>query len=46
MFQGWERTGFSSEDMEPFPHLKKWIDRIASRPAVKDGIGEKYNLKK
>lgn len=41
--KGWERTGFTKEEMEPFPHLLKWIDRIAERPAVKRGIGEKYN---
>lgn len=43
--KGWERTGFTKEEMEPFPHLLKWIDRIAERPAVKDGIGDKYNMK-
>jgi hypothetical protein len=26
--------------------VKKWIDRIAERPAVQRGIGEGYNLKK
>jgi glutathione S-transferase len=44
--QGWERTGFTKEDMQPFPHLLKWIDRIHEREPVKIGIGEKYNLKK
>ena len=44
--KGWEFTGFSKEDMEPFPHLLKWIERIAERPAVKRGVGEKYALKK
>lgn len=29
--------------MKPFPHLKKWIERIAERPAVKAGISEKYS---
>jgi glutathione S-transferase len=43
--KGWERSGFTKEEMEPFPHLLKWIDRIAARPAVQKGIGEKYNLK-
>lgn len=28
--------------MKPFPHLLKWIERIAERPAVKRGVGEKY----
>lgn len=31
--------------MKSFPHLKKWIDRIAARDAVKRGIGEKYQKK-
>lgn len=31
--------------MKPFPHLLKWIERIAERPAVKRGIGEKYQQK-
>jgi glutathione S-transferase len=44
--KGWEKTGFTADDMKPFPHLKKWIDRIAERPAVQRGIGEEYNLKK
>ena len=43
--KGWEFTGFSKEDMEPFPHLLKWVARIAERPAVKRGIGEKYSKK-
>ena len=38
-------SGFSQEDMKPFPHVLKWIDRIAQRPAVKRGIGEKYQQK-
>lgn len=42
--KGWERTGFTQEEMKPFPHLLKWIDRIAERPAVQKGIGEKYQL--
>lgn len=44
--KGWERTGFTQEEMKPFPHVLKWIDRIAARPAVQKGISEKYNLKK
>ncbi|KAI9805287.1 MAG: hypothetical protein M1833_005740 [Piccolia ochrophora] len=41
----WEFSGLTSEDMQAFPHLKKWIDRIAERPAVKRGTGEKYQNK-
>lgn len=44
--KAWEFSGFSKEEMEPFPHLMKWIDRIAERPAVKRGIGEKYQQQK
>lgn len=32
--------------MDQFPHLLKWIDRIAQRPAVQRGIGDKYQMKK
>lgn len=45
--KGYAFTGFTKEeDMKPFPHLLKWIDRIAARPAVQRGIGEKYQQKK
>ena len=44
--KGWEKSGFTKEELSEFPHLLKYIDRIAERPAVKRGIGEKYNLKK
>ena len=44
--KAWEFSGFKKEDMDKFPHLLKWIDRIAERPAVKRGIGEKYAGKK
>lgn len=43
--KGWERTGFTKEDMQDFPHLLKWIDRIAARPAVQRGIGDAYQQK-
>ncbi|KAL8923883.1 MAG: hypothetical protein Q9208_004319 [Pyrenodesmia sp. 3 TL-2023] len=42
--KGWEFSGFSQDDMKPFPHLMKWIDRIAERPAVQRGIGDEYKL--
>lgn len=41
--KGWEFSGFTKEEMEAFPHLLKWIDRIAARPAVQRGIGSKYS---
>ncbi|MCJ1447839.1 MAG: hypothetical protein MMC23_008351 [Stictis urceolatum] len=40
--KGWESSGFTTEEMDEFPHMKKWIARIAERPATKRGIGEKY----
>jgi glutathione S-transferase len=43
--KGWERSGFTEEEMAQFPHLLKWIERIAARPAVQKGIGEKYAQK-
>ncbi|KAI5358362.1 Putative glutathione S-transferase, Thioredoxin-like superfamily, glutathione Transferase family [Septoria linicola] len=43
--KNWEKSGFSKEEVEPFPHLLKWVDRIAERPAVQRGIGEAYNKK-
>lgn len=39
---GEERTGFTKEEVSAFPHLLKWIDRIAERPAVQRGIGTAY----
>ena len=44
--KAWNFSGFSEEEMKPFPHLLKWIDRIAERPAVKRGTGDKYSLPK
>ncbi|MCJ1332378.1 hypothetical protein MMC10_009070 [Thelotrema lepadinum] len=38
----WEMSGIKKEDMDALPHVLKWIDRIAERPAVQRGIGEKY----
>jgi glutathione S-transferase len=35
-------SGYTEEEMKEFPHLVKWVDRIAQRPAVKRGVGEKY----
>jgi glutathione S-transferase len=41
--KGWSFSGFTQEELNEFPHLLKWIDRIAARPAVKIGISEKYS---
>ncbi|KAI0380297.1 glutathione S-transferase [Hypomontagnella monticulosa] len=38
-------TGFTDEEMSKFPHLLKWIDRIAAREAVRRGTGDKYTTK-
>jgi glutathione S-transferase len=35
----------TEEQLKDFPHLLKWIGRVAERPAVKLGISEKYNAK-
>jgi len=43
--KNWERSGFTKEEVSGFPHLLKWIDRIAAREAVKTGTGEKYSNK-
>lgn len=43
--KGYAFAGFTDEDMKPFPHLLKWIDRIAQRPAVKRGTGDDYQPK-
>lgn len=43
--KNWERSGFTKEEVSDFPHLLKWIDRIAERPAVQRGIGEAYAKK-
>ncbi|KAL8648040.1 MAG: hypothetical protein Q9210_005218 [Variospora velana] len=40
--KGWKFAGFSDEDMKAFPHLMRWVDRIAERKAVQRALGEKY----
>ncbi len=35
-------SGYTDEEAKEWPHLVKWVDRIAERPAVKRGVGEKY----
>ncbi|KAI9848691.1 MAG: hypothetical protein M1837_006778 [Sclerophora amabilis] len=44
--KGWASSGFTEEEMSPFPHLLQWIKRIADRPAVQRGIGDAYNADK
>jgi len=41
--KNWQRSGYTEEDFKAFPHLLQWIERIAQRPAVKRGTGEKYS---
>jgi glutathione S-transferase len=43
--KNWPGSGYTEEEMKAFPHLLKWIDRIAKRDAVKRGCGEKYKTK-
>jgi len=38
----WEKSGFTKEEMQEFPHVLKWVDRIDARPAVQRGIGSAY----
>jgi glutathione S-transferase len=40
--QNWQLSGYTETEMRAFPHLFKWIERIAKRPAVKRGTGKKY----
>jgi len=35
--KGWKNV-FTDEELKPFPSVKAWIDRIATRPAVAAGI--------
>jgi glutathione S-transferase len=42
--KNWPTSGYTAEEMKEFPHLLKWIERIAERPAVQRGIGGKYLL--
>ncbi|KAJ5553825.1 hypothetical protein N7513_003784 [Penicillium frequentans] len=41
--RAWKRSKISEEEMESYPHLKEWIDRFASRPAVQRGTSEIYD---
>jgi GST-like protein len=41
--RSWERQGIVLED---YPHLKKWFDRIAERPAVQRGVQVLADLRK
>jgi glutathione S-transferase len=38
----WEFGGFTKDEMEKFPSLLAWVERIRDREAVKEGIDDKY----
>lgn len=40
--RGYKVSGFSDDEMARFPFLLGWIARIAARPAVQEGISDKY----
>jgi len=41
----WARTAsWSGVELEPFVHLRRWIDQIAERPAAQTGIKVPYDL--
>ena len=40
--RNWQRN-FREEEMAEFPHLLKWLERIAVRPAVKIGTSGFYD---
>lgn len=41
----WARTAaWSGVELEPFTHLRRWIDQIAERPAAQAGIKVPYDL--
>lgn len=42
--KNWTASDYTSEEMSAFPHLLRWIARVAERPAVQRGIGDKYKL--
>ena len=39
-------SGLTREDLDKFPHLLQWVERIGERAAVKTGTGDKYQPKK
>jgi glutathione S-transferase len=42
--KNWPGSGYTEEEMQEFPCLIKWIERVALRTAVQRGIGAKYQL--
>ncbi|KAJ5664426.1 hypothetical protein N7507_005157 [Penicillium longicatenatum] len=41
--RAWKRSKISEEEMENYPHLREWIDRVGSRPALQRGISDIYD---
>jgi glutathione S-transferase len=41
--RSWKSAQFSSLEMERFPFLLAWIERVAARPAVQRAISDKYD---
>ncbi|RDW60567.1 putative glutathione s-transferase protein [Coleophoma cylindrospora] len=42
--KNWRQGGYTDDEMAEYPHVLKWVERIAERPAVQRGIGERYKL--
>jgi len=40
--KNWKASGYTDEEVAEFPHVAKWIERIAAREAVQRGTGKKY----
>jgi GST-like protein len=36
--KGWERQG---QDIDEFPHFKRWLEALLARPAVQRGLAVK-----
>ncbi|KAL3255226.1 hypothetical protein ABHI18_008360 [Aspergillus niger] len=41
--RAWKRMTITEEEMDGFPLLRKWIERIGERPAVVRGVGDEYD---
>lgn len=42
--KAWENSGFTKENMNKFPHLLKWVDRITRKLAMRKGIKTDYAI--
>jgi len=42
--KNWVKGGYTEQEMSKYPHLLECVGRVAERPAVQRGIGEKYKL--